>query len=395
MTQTVSPPPQLDRMPRRAAVVGAAGLLLCLGGAFLSPSQFFQSYLFAYLFWMGIALGCLAIMMLHHLVGGSWGVVIRRLLEAATMTLPLMAVLFVPLLFGLHDLYLWARPAEVARDANLQHKSPYLNESFFAIRATIYFVAWSGVASLLRWWSLKQDRTADPALTRRFQRLSGPGLALYGLTVTFASIDWVMSLEPHWFSTIYGMLMAIGQWLTGMAFVIVILGLLAKDPPLSDVLSPQLFHDLGNLLFAFIFLWGYIAFCQYLLIWAGNLTEETPWYLHRTAGGWKWIALVLMLFHFAVPFLLLLSRDIKRRTGALSVVAAVIVLMHLLNQFWMVAPAFYPNGLHLHWLDVAAPVGIGGIWLAVFSWQLKSQALLPRHDPRLQEAFVHKPFEHE
>jgi hypothetical protein len=395
MTQTASPHPQLDQMQRRAVVVGAAGLLLCLGGAFLSPSQFFQSYLFAYLFWIGIALGCLAIMMLHHLVGGGWGIVIRRLLEAATMTLPLMAVLFVPLLFGLHDLYLWARPAEVASDANLQHKSPYLNVSFFVIRASIYFVAWIAVASLLRWWSLKQDRIADPVLTRRFQRLSGPGLALYGLTVTFASIDWVMSLEPHWFSTIYGMLMAIGQWLTGMAFVIVILALLAKDPPLSDVLSPQLFHDLGNLLFAFIFLWGYIAFCQYLLVWSGNLTEEIPWYLHRTAGGWKWIALVLILFHFAVPFLLLLSRDIKRSAGALSAVAAVIVLIHLLNQFWMVEPAFYPSGLHLHWLDVAAPVGIGGIWLAVFIWQLKSQALLPLHDPRLQEAFVHKSFEHE
>jgi hypothetical protein len=394
MTDTAAPRLELDRLQRRALVVGVVGLLLCLGGALLSPSQFFQSYLFAYLFWLGIALGCLAIVMLHHLTGGAWGLVIRRILEAAAMTLPLMAVLFVPLLFGLHDLYLWARPAAVASDTSLQHKSPYLNVSFFAIRTSVYFVVWIVMAYLLRRWSLMQDRTADPDLPRRLRLLSGPGLALYGLTVTFASVDWVMSLEPHWYSTIYGMLIAIGQWLTGMAFVIIILALLAKSASLADVLSPQSFHDLGNLLFAFIFLWGYIAFCQYLLVWSGNLPEETPWYLHRMAGGWKWIALILIAFHFAVPFLLLLSRDIKRSAGILSAVAAAIVFIHLVNQFWMVAPAFYPRGLHLHWLDFVAPAGIGGIWFAVFIWQLKGRALLPLHDPHLQEILAHETVEH-
>lgn len=394
MTDTASPRLELDRLQWRSLVVGAVGLLLCLGGALLSPSQFFQSYLFAYLFWVGVALGCLAIVMLHHLTGGAWGLVIRRILEAAAMTLPLMAVLFVPLLFGLHDLYLWARPAAVASDASLQHKSLYLNVSFFVIRAVVYFVAWIVMAYLLRRWSLRQDQTANPDLSRRLRLLSGPGLALYGLTVTFASVDWVMSLEPHWFSTIYGMLVAIGQWLTGMAFVIVILALLAKSPPLSDVLSPELFHDLGNLLFAFIFIWAYLAFSQFMLIWSGNLTEEIPWYLHRMAGGWKWIALVLIAFHFAVPFLLLLSRDIKRSAGALSAVAVAIVFIHLVNQFWMVAPAFSPNGLHLHWLDIVAPAGIGGIWFAVFIWQLKGRALLPLHDSHLLEIQAHKTVEH-
>lgn len=390
MTHTETLRPQLDRIQQRSLIVGGLGLALCMGAAFLSPAQFFRSYLVAYLFWIGIALGSIAIVMLHHLTGGAWGFVIRRLLESGTRTLPVMAGLFVPLLFGLPDLYIWARPEEVAGNEILQHKSLYLNIPFFVIRTIIYFAAWIGVGYLLSKWSLEQDRTAEPSPTHRLQSLSGPGLLVYGLTMTFASIDWVMSLEPEWFSTIFGISFMVGQVLASLAFMIVVAILLADREPLSDVVSPAHFHDLGNLLLAFVMLWAYMAFVQFLIIWSGNLPEEISWYLHRMKGGWEWVGVFLILFHFAVPFLLLLSRGTKRRIRMLSTVAAMIFCMRLVDLFWLVTPAFHPKGLRLHWMDLVAPIGVGGIWIGVFVWQLKRRPLLPLHDPYLQEAVHHE-----
>jgi len=386
MNQTESLHTQLDRIKRRALVVGVVSLALCIVGAFFSREQFFRSYLLGYLFWMGLTLGCLALLMLHYLVGGAWGFVIRRSLESGTRLFPLMGLLFVPLLFSLPDLYLWARPEAVAGDEILHHKSLYLNFPFFLIRAVVYFAVWTGVAYFLNRWSLEQDGTGDSALIRRLQFLSGPGLVLYGGTVTFASIDWVMSLEPHWFSTIYGVLFMVGQVLTTLAFVIVVMRLLADHKPLSDVITPNHFHDLGNLLLAFVMLWAYIAFSQYLIIWSGNLPEEIPWYLHRTAGGWKWISLFLIIFHFFIPFLLLLSRRTKRRAQVISIVAGAMLFIRLVDLFWLVTPAFYQTGLRIHWMDGVAPIGIGGIWIATFIWQLKKRPILPLHGLRLDEA---------
>jgi hypothetical protein len=382
-----SPNPQLDRVQRRSLIVGMVGLALCLAGAFLSREQFFRSYLLGYLFWIGIALGSCAIVMLHHLAGGAWGFVIRRLLESGARTLPLMAALFVPLLFGLHDLYLWARTQEVAGSELLRHKRAYLNTPFFLIRTAVYFAAWIGLAHLLNKWSGEQDQTSEPSPTRRLQSLSGPGLVVYGLTMTFASIDWVMSLEPEWFSTMYGIMFIVGQVLATMAFMIAVAVLLSDRRPLSDVASAAHFHDLGNLLLAFVMIWAYIAFAQFLIVWSGNLPEEIPWYLHRTQGGWQWIALLLAVFHFAVPFALLLSRGTKRRLRTLATVAGAIILMRLVDLFWLVVPAFHPAGPRLHWMDLAAPVGIGGIWIAAFLSHLKGRPLLPLHDPSLREAF--------
>ena len=373
--------PQLDRVQRWSLIVGLAGSALCLVGAFRDPGQFFRSYLLAYVFWISIALGSTAIVMLHYLVGGRWGFVIRRLLESATRTLPLMAVLMLPLLFGLRELYVWARP-EAAADHELEHKALYLNIPFFVGRTIVYFGAWLAIAYFLNKWSSEQDQTAEPSLMRRLQVLSGPGLLLWGLTVTFASVDWVMSLEPHWFSTIYGMLFMVGQVLTTLAFVIAVLMLLSGHKPLSDVITPGHFHDLGNLLFAFVILWAYIAFSQFLIIWSGNLPEEVPWYLSRVRGGWLWVALLLLIFHFFLPFLLLLSRDVKRRMRVLAKLAAALIVLRLVDLFWIIAPAFHPKGLSLHWLDAMAPLGLGGIWIAVFVWQLKGRPLLPLHDPR-------------
>ena len=381
--------PFWDRLQRCALVVGAAGVVLCGVGVLLNPTQFFRSYLLAYLFWLGIPLGSLAVLMLHHLVGGAWGAVIRRVLESATRTLPALVFLFVPLLFGLHELYIWARPEVVMADEILQRKSVYLNIPFFIVRSALYFIVWLVVSFALNTWSVAQDQAgADPS-ERRMRLLSGPGLVLYVLTATFAAVDWAMSLEPHWFSTIYGILVIVGQLLVTLAFAIAVVAMLADTPPLSQVISPAHFHDLGNLLLAFVMVWAYMAISQFLIIWSANLPEEITWYLQRMRGGWEWLGLALILFYFTLPFLLLLSRGIKQRAQLLAWVATGILVMHLVDLFWMVVPAFQPAGIFIHWMDAAALMGIGGIWIVVFVWQLRRRSLLPVHDPGLQGATPH------
>jgi hypothetical protein len=359
------------RLQWRALGIGLIGIGFCVVGALFSSEQFFQSYLVAYLFWLGVALGCLGVMMLHNLSGGAWGIAIRGALESGARTLPLMLVLFIPLLLGLENLYEWARPAALAEDPLLRHKSPYLNVPWFLIRSALYFIVWIGAAVLLTKGSRDLDRTADPRLMNRLRILSGPGLVLYALTITFASIDWVMSLEPHWYSTIYGVHFMGGHALSAFAFAILFTGLLARQEPLSSILQPSHFHDLGNLLLGFVMLWAYFSFSQWLIIWSGNLPEEISWYVHRTRGGWEWLAFCLILFHFTVPFFLLLSRGIKRRTPTLCAIAAAIVFMRLVDVFWYTAPAFHPAELRIHWMDVVAPVGLGGLWVATFIWQFR------------------------
>jgi hypothetical protein len=370
-------------------VAGAGGLALCGVGLWWSSTQFFRSYLLAYLFWIGMPLGCLAVLMLHHLVGGAWGAIIRRVLEAGTRTLPLMGLLFTPLLFGLHDLYRWANPDILATDVLLQRKAPYLNAPWFVARAAVYFAVWTTLSYWLNRWSRAQDQAEADPYERRMRLLSGPGLVLYVLTMTFAAVDWVMSLEPDWFSTLYGILVIVGHILATFALVIVIAARLADAPPVAAVISAAHFHDLGNLLLAFVLLWAYIAFSQFLIIWAGNLPEEITWYVHRTQGGWQWVGGTLMLFAFALPFLLLLSRQVKQTGDLLALVAAAILVMHWVDLWWFVVPAFQPTGVYVHWLDLATLVGIGGIWAAVFIWQLKKQALLPRYDPGLEATIPH------
>jgi len=377
MTPTMNTATDLGPFQRRALIVGIAGLAACAAGAFISPEQFYRSYLVGYLFWIGIALGCFAVVMLHHLVGGAWGTVIRRLLESGTRTLPLMLLLLAPIVIGLPHLYLWAQPDVVATDELLQHKAPYLNVPFFLARAALYFALWIGLAYLLNRWSAAQDKSNTQSIRKRLQNFSGPGLVLYGLTVTFASVDWVMSLEPHWFSTIYGMIFMVGQTLATLAFIITMLMLLGKREPLASILKPQHFHDLGNLMLAFVMLWAYVAFSQFLIIWSGNLPEEIPWYISRLSGGWGYIAIALVVFHFVLPFLLLLSRQNKRRLGTLATLAGAMLVMRLVDLVWVIAPAFEEEGMHLHWMDLAASIGVGGIWVAVFLWQLGRRPLVP------------------
>jgi hypothetical protein len=379
---------------RPALVAGSAGLLVCALGAFLSPEHFFRTYLVAYIFWLGIALGCMVIVMVQHLTGGSWGIVLRRFLESASRTLPLFVLFFVPLLLGLRRLYLWSDVAAVADPAlraKLEHKSLYLNVPFFLGRTAFYFAVWLAMAYFLNRWSREQDQTGDPSLPARFRRLSAPGLVLYGLTITFASIDWVMSLEPEWFSTIFGALFGTGQVLTAFAFAVAGLILLADRPPVADLLSPTVLRDLGSLLLAFVMLWAYMSFSQFLLIWSGNLPEEISWYVRRLQGGWQWVGLSLILFQFALPFLLLLSSDIKRNGRRLAAVAGFVLAMRFVDLFWMIVPA---ADAAIDWRDVllalAALVGVGGIWMAVFLWQLGRMPLLPLRDPYLAEATDHE-----
>lgn len=378
--------PPVDRLRTRSLLVGAVALLLCAAGAFAQPPEFFHAYLTAYLFWIGIALGCLALLMLHHLVSGRWGFVIQRLLESAASTLPLLALLFVPLLFGLRELFLWARPEAVATQEILRHRQPYLNTPFFVARVILYFAVWTVLASRLSKWSLEQDRTAEAGLTRRLRLLSGPGLVLYGVTVTFAAFDWAMTLGPQWHSTIFGAVFIVGQGLAALCFMVVVASRLRDRGPLAPVMSAQQFHDLGNLILAFVMLWAYMAFSQYLIIWSGNLPDEIPWYVSRMAGGWMWVAMFLIAFHFAVPFLLLLSRVTKRREKILLGVAVGLLLMRLVDLYFIVTPALHPGQVTIHWMDLLAPVGIGGIWLWAFLGRLQGKSLLPLHDPRFVAA---------
>jgi hypothetical protein len=381
--------PEIERLEKPALIGGVGALILCAALGFRDPTQFFRSYLLAFVFWIGLPLGCTAILMLHYLIGGTWGFPLRRPLESGTKTFPLMAVLVLPILFKLPTLYSWADPLKVQNDALLQYKHPYLNVPFFIARTVIYFAVMVSLTSLLNKWGRQQDETGDPGFLRRIQTVCGPGLLVYGLTVTFASIDWVMSLEPHWVSTIYGMIFMVSQALAAMSMLTIAVIYLANEKSLAGLVTPRLLNDYGNLLLTFTMLWAYLSFSQFLIIWGGNLREEIPWYMTRARGGWTAVALMLIVFHFAVPFLLLLTRFVKRRAEILGRLAAGLLLMSLVDIYWLTVPAYEHAGPEFHLTDWLAILGIGGLWLWRFSSQLKGRSLLPLNDPRLKEIMQH------
>ena len=376
---------RIGQWQRNSLIVGIAGALLAVVAFMLDREQFLRSYLFAYLYWTGMALGCLAILMMHHVVGGKWGMLIRRLCEAGAQTLPFMALLLVPVIFGMSTLYVWARP-EAVHDANIHSKAAFLNVPFFLARAVIYFAIWFLFSHLLSKWSAAQDRNGDERLIGKMRALSAPGLVVFTLTTTFAFIDWIMSLEPHWFSTIYGVMFMIGEMLESFAFVIALMIILSRTPPLKESVTPQHLHDLGNMMFAFMVLWAYLSFSQFIIIWAGNLPEEIPWYVSRLRGGWGWVAMTIVMFHFAVPFALLLMRGIKRHADRLFRVCLLMIAIRLVDVYWITEPAFYAQHIRINWMDFVTPLAVGGLWLAVFFWHLKSRPMLPFRDSRLQGA---------
>src|SRR5215467_12286130 len=341
--------PELERYQLPLIAAGVSGVIVAATAAALTgdATQFYQSYLIGYMLCLGVTLGCLALGMMHQLTGGAWGVVLRRPIGAAARVLPLLTLLFLPILLGMSHLYIWTHADVVAADEVLQHKRLYLNTPFFIARAALYFLVWNGISYFLNRWSLEQDRTGDPSIPRQMQRLSAAGLVLYGLTITFASFDWLMSIQPEWFSTIYGVLIIGGQGLSAIAFLILAIAWLSRRPPLNDIIVADHFHDAGNLTLAFVMLWAYFAFSQYLIIWAGNLPREILWYQHRLQTGWRAIGILLVVFHFAVPFFVLLSRRVKRQAVTLAPLAA--------------------------------------IWLGCFIWQLRGRAIFPVYDPEFDE----------
>jgi hypothetical protein len=353
---------------------------------------FFQSYIYAYVCWTLLPLGSLGFLMLHHLTGGTWGIPIRRILEASTRTLPVMLVLFVPIFLGISKLYIWAQPDMVAADPILQYKHPYLNPGGYIIRTLVYFAAWILIAFVLNKMSREQDQTGDPTLAHRMSIVSGPSFVVWALFITGASIDWLMSLEPHWFSTIYGFLFIVISGLAALCFSVLMVRILSETEPLKDVIEPKRLNDLGNLMLALVMLWTYMSFSQFLIIWAGNLKDEIPWYLVRAFGPWAGVAAFLLVFHFAVPFLSLLQRHLKRRIQSLATIAILILVLTLVDVYWLVVPAYETKAPELLpiLMDIFALIGIGGLWLAAFLAQLKKRPLVALHDSRFPAVLEHE-----
>jgi hypothetical protein len=381
--------PNFNRAIRACALLGVLASLTSLMGFVHHAEQFYRSYLLAYVFWIGLPLGSMAILMLHHLTGGDWGLPIRRPLEAATRTFPLMFILFLPLIFGLKTLFPWAQPGGLGDDPILKFKRMYLSLNFFMSRAVIYFIIWFALSYLLNRWSEEQDRTGDPAIAKRLEGMSGPGLILWGLTVTYATMDWVMSLQPHWYSTIFGMIFMIIGALGAMALVILVARILSNYEPMSHAVTPAQFNDLGNLLLAFVMLWAYLSFSQFLIIWAGNLPAEISWYVVRAKGDWASLAVFLIIFHFAIPFVLLLQRNVKQQMRTLAIVAGALIFISFVDVFWLIVPAFETDRPRVHPLDLTLPIAIGGLWVATFVWQLGRRPVVPLHDPRFEGAVAH------
>ena len=385
--------PGLARLQRYGLIAAFWGILAGVAGAFLDVDQFFRSWLVGFLFCLGLSLGSLALLMLQHLSGGHWGLAGRRVFEAGSRNLPFVTLMFVPILFGLPRLYTWAQHDAVQADEALRHKALYLNVPFFLGRAVLYFAVWNLCSWLLNSWSAAQDRgevAVHPSDTRRFRTVSAPGLLAYVITLTFASIDWVMSLDPHWYSTIFGLIFVSAHGLAGLAFVIIVLAVLYQTEPIAGYVRPGLhFLDLGKLLLAFVMLWAYLSFSQLLIMWSGNLPEEITFFANRFRGGWEYVSLLILFGHFAIPFTLLLSRDLKRRPHLLAWVAIWILAMRVVDLIWYVEPTFPHPRFPIHWMDVALPIGLTGVWLFLFVRNLRSRALLPLNDPFFKEALAH------
>ncbi len=387
-TETYQPPESVSGLQKLGMMAAVAGLVLAgVGFAMAGLERFYQAYLVAYTFWLGVALGSMALLMVQHLSGGAWGVILRRPLEAATSTLPAMAVLFLPVVAGMHDLYHWTHEGAL-NDPVIAAKAPYLNTPFFLIRAVVYFAIWVGIGQLLLKWSKAQDETGDPEYGNKLVFLSGGGLVIYALTVTFAITDWLMSVNPHWFSTMWGPLFMAGQGLAALALAINTLVMLMGSAPMNRVLTAHHFHDLGKLLFAFLMLWAYLSFSQFLIVYSANLAEEVPHYIARWNGGYQYLTVALIVLHFVVPYALLLSRDIKRGISRLRIIAAWLLVMRVADYYWQVMPEFHGTfGLSL--LDIALPIALGGVFLTLYAMRLKSQSLMPLHDAGLEKALTH------
>ena len=345
-------------------------------------AAFYKGYLFAWLFFLGMSLGAMTAVMVHHLVGGEWGALVRRFGEAAANVLPLLFVLFVPILIGLHRLYPWADPN--IHNAVVGHKQAYLNPGFFIGRYVVYFAVWILTAWLLRKLSLQHDRTASRRTAHSLRVVSAAGLVAYFVTMSLAAVDWIMSLEPGWYSTIFGLLVCVGQAVIGTAMLIIMLELMSGEPPFAARVQPRHFNDLATLLITAVILWAYHAFSQLLVTWMGNIQGEISWYVKRSYGPWRVMSGLPIFVGFLAPFMLLLQRGIKKRGKAMLWICCGLLVMQLLNTYWMIAPSGSEPYPELDWLNVVvsvvALVGIGGLWIAAFFWLLDGPPLMPMGD---------------
>lgn len=366
----------LSRLPLRALMMGGIAAVVSLVGLFLDRAQFFHSYLFAWLFWSGVSFGALVIVMMQALTGGQWGQAVRALSTAAYRTLPMMALLFVPIVLGAHHIYGWSNGAN-GEAPGYHHKAQYLNLPFFTARALLYFAILIAFAVALRRRSKTTSHLSPPTSHDSPTALSAGGLIAYVLCMNFASTDWAMSLDPVFYSTVFVEIFAAGHFLSALALMTALLACFARDRSLGAAIPTKAFHDLGNMLLAFVIFWTYVSFSQFLIIWSGNLPKEISWYLERSRGGWQWFALALVILQFLIPFALLLSRAVKKNRERLGWIALLIVIGNVLAVFWMVAPSFHPDGFYVHWLDFAELVALGGFWFALFFHFLKQAPLLP------------------
>ncbi len=387
--QDYTAPESVSRLQQRALIAGVVGLAACIFGAIKTPADFFHSYLVAFMFILGLTLGSLGLLMLQHLTGGQWGIVIRRPLESATRVIPVVLLLFAPIVIGMKHLYgAWLNAPASGEGALSEFQKTYLTSNGFLIRAVIYFAIWMLLVFLFNRWSKEQDvNREDRALRRRLKMVAGPGIILYVFIMTLAAVDWVMSLSPHWASTIYGFLFVVGQLISAMSLMIAVIVLLSRTAPMAGLIHERHLHDLGKLLLAFVMLWAYFGFSQLLIIWSGNLPEEIVFFRSRLYGSWGVVSVIVLVFHFFVPFFLLLSRDLKRNARLLPKVAMWLIFMRIVDLFWLSRPEFTSNAVP-SWLDFAAIIALGGIWLAVFAANLKSQPLLPLGDPKVMEAIA-------
>ena len=382
---------RLHRLRLAGMVVAGVGGVLCAVGWVAAPEQFFPAWLTAWFYWLGIALGCLVMAFVHGMTGGGWGRAIRRIIEAGFQTLPLLAIFFVPVWLGVGRIYQWADPEELHRHAAIARKAGYLNVGGFQVRAVIYFFLWMAITWLIGRSSPNDEPVIDSDRSRRLQRHSGMCFIAYGVTMTLAAVDWVMSLEPEWYSTMYGLIHMAGQAVSGLSLALVVAAVFCNGEPWSKSLNSARLNDLGNLLLAAVMFWAYCSFFQYLVIWSGNLPEENVWYVHRSRGGWQYLAMILAGLHFVVPFLLLLSRQLKRQAADLGRIALLLLVMRYADLYWLIVPGFDHgasgrHGFAFHWLDLAAMAAIGGAWLAVFAWRLSVCVRFPIYDPDLTEA---------
>jgi hypothetical protein len=385
-------PSVVKTIGRRSLIVGVVFGLVALILAFLQPQQFFRAYLLGFMCWLGVALGSMAILMIRHLTGGGWGMVIRRILGAAMRTVPVLALLFIPVILGIRKLYIWAQPLDQIADKHLREHlenitKSYLTTSGFILRAVFYFAIWNLLSFLLSKWSKETDLPGAPDHTARFKAVAGPGLILYGFTISFAAIDWVMSLDPSWISTIFGLVILIGEVLSAMCFAVVVERILFDYKPMSEMLQPDFVHDHGKWMLTFIMVWAYFNYSQWLIIWAGNLPGEITYYMRRLNGGWGYLGLFIVIFHFAIPFGTLLSRPFKRNIRKLVWLAAWLMLMRYLDLFWIIEPNFSKT-FTVTVADIVVPIAIGGFWLAYFFRNLGALPLLPAYDPDAVEVLV-------